>query len=79
MIDAAMPKTEADYEAESDARTLAKAESIRGNPKRLDRAILAARRLAEEQEQEYRALQSVAGGKPRQLTRSEAMRKIKET
>lgn len=76
----AQPKTEAEWQAQSDAETLASAEQIRKDPKRYSSAIQAAKSLAEKEEVRIKALKSVARKKTAGgLNRSDVMRKIKET
>lgn len=52
---------ERDYEGESDAETLARAEEIKINPGRAIRARKAAKRLSTERENQLRAINLVAG------------------
>ena len=56
-------KTEAQYQAESDAQTLASAEEIKGSGVRLRRAKTAARALATEQERKAKAIRRIATGR----------------
>ena len=57
---ASVPKEEARWRAESDARTLMEADVIRKDPMRKKAAAAAARKLSEEKTAEARAMQSVA-------------------
>jgi len=56
-----MPKSDAEWEAECDARTLAEAEKIRGDEGRLGRAQEAAERLAKEAQEHADNLAHVVG------------------
>ena len=53
-----------DWEAESDARTLADAESIKNDPGRAVKAMKAAKKLAKECAQDAEAMALVAGKSP---------------
>ena len=59
------PKTEKQWEAESDAGTLAQAEVITNTPTRLRAAKTAAKKLAADQEKQARGMRKVATGKVR--------------
>lgn len=54
-------KTDKDWEAENDARTLMEAEVIKGDSKRLEAATKAADRLSKEKVDEAASMQKVAG------------------
>lgn len=56
-------KTEAQWQAETDAETLAKAEVIKGDPGRLGKAQTAAAEIAENERKEAAAMSKVAGRK----------------
>ncbi len=56
-------KTEAEWQAEYDAETLARAEVIKNDDARLDRAQIAAGRIAEKEREEANAMSKVAGSK----------------
>lgn len=51
------------WRAESDARTLAEAETIKQDEKRLSDAQVAAKRMAEEEAERLKAMRKVAGRK----------------
>jgi hypothetical protein len=53
-------KTNADWQKESDARTLAEAERIKSEPSRLKGAQAAAKRMLSEQQKEAQALSKIA-------------------
>ena len=55
------PKTDADYEAKWDAETLAKAELIKNDASRLEKAQVAAGKIAEQEREEANAMARVAG------------------
>ena len=55
---------EAQWAAESDARTLADADSIKGNPVRMKKAKQAAKRMAKEETARTDALRKIAGLRP---------------
>ncbi|MGO9020044.1 MAG: hypothetical protein ACLQVJ_17040 [Syntrophobacteraceae bacterium] len=55
-------KTAKDWEAEGDAHTLARAKEIMADEKRLKAAIAAAKRLADELEEEHKHIKEVGGG-----------------
>ncbi|MFZ0931234.1 MAG: hypothetical protein WAN11_21690 [Syntrophobacteraceae bacterium] len=55
-------KTDKDWEAEIDAHTLARAKEIMADEKRLKAAISAAKRLADELEEEHKHIKEVGGG-----------------
>ena len=57
------PMSEKDWQAESDARTLATAETIRADAPRLTKATEMARKMAEREEKEKEALSKIAEGK----------------
>ena len=57
-----LSKEEAKWRAEDDARTLQLGEVIRNDPKRLKKAIDAAKRLADEKRKEADAIAKVASG-----------------
>lgn len=57
------PKSEAAFQAESDAHTLAEAEAIKKTPGRMTKAKSAAKRLASEQEKRAQGMRKVAGRK----------------
>ena len=60
---AATPTSDAEWQAQSDARTLAEAEQIKADAQRLTRAQAKARGMADEKAQDAAALRRVAGGK----------------
>jgi len=62
------PQTEAQWQAEYDARSLAEAEKIKNDPRRLERAQTAAGRLAEKEKEEAKAMSKVAGGRSRGIS-----------
>ena len=55
---------EAQWAAESDARTLADADSIKSDPARMKKAKQAAKRMAKEETARTDALRKIAGLKP---------------
>jgi len=61
------PQSEAEWQAEYDARSLAEAEKIKNDPRRLQRAQTAAGRLAEKEKEEAKAMSKVAGRKSREI------------
>lgn len=61
MSSIAQPKTDKEWEAENDARTLMEAEVIKGDPKRLEAATKAADKLSKEKVDEAASMQKVAG------------------
>lgn len=54
---------ENDWQAEDDARTIARAEAIKGDPERLKKAQDAAAKIAERERLEQEAMQKLAGAK----------------
>jgi hypothetical protein len=56
-------KTEAEWQAEDDARSLAQAEEIKADKPRLDKAQDAAKRMADEEAERAKAMRKVAGRK----------------
>lgn len=58
-----MPKTDEEWQAESDARTLAEAETIKADAGRNLKAQKAAARLLDEKEKEAEALRMLANAK----------------
>ena len=56
-----------DWEAECDANTLIQAESIRGDKKRLKKALAAAKKISTEKQDEAKAAQKVVGKKEMSL------------
>ncbi|MGO9375653.1 MAG: hypothetical protein ACLQBD_26685 [Syntrophobacteraceae bacterium] len=62
MAKATVVKSDKDWEAESDAHTLARAKEIMADEKRLKAAIAAAKRLADELEKEHKHIKEVGGG-----------------
>ena len=54
------PKTDEEYAAHSDARTLAQAEEIRADKQRLSKAREAAKALAEKEQEEATAMKKIA-------------------
>ena len=60
-MDTAMPKTEAQWQAEDDARTLAQAEVIKQDQARLANARNAAAKIAAREREEANAMSKVAG------------------
>lgn len=60
-----MDKSEQEWEAESDARSLATAMEINGDSARLKRAQVAAKRMVEEQKEESKNLSKIAGLGPK--------------
>ena len=63
MIEGTGPKSEADWEAECDARTLSEAEVIKKDEGRLKKAQTAAERLAKEAADKAAAMKKVADPK----------------
>ena len=59
----AQPKSDAQWQAEGDADTLARAEMIKNTPARLGKAKTAAKRMAVEQEKQAKGMRKVAGRK----------------
>jgi membrane protein involved in colicin uptake len=59
-------KTEAEWQAEDDARSLAQAEEIKADKARLDKAQSAAKRMADEEAERAKAMRKVAGRKKSQ-------------
>lgn len=57
-------KSEEDWQAESDARTIAEAETIKSDEKRFAAAQVAAKRMLEEKQEEQAALKRLADWKP---------------
>ena len=57
---AQMTKQEKEWRAQDDARTLATAEVVRNDPTRLSAAKVAARRMAEEEKDQAKAMTRVA-------------------
>lgn len=57
------PKTEAEWQAEDDARTLAQAEVIKQDKARLEKAQSAAEKIAAEERERAKAMAKVAGKK----------------
>ena len=55
-------KEEKKWEAESDARTIAEAEAIKGDPERIKAAQKAAKEMSEEKQREADALRSLSKG-----------------
>ena len=62
-IEAAVPRTEAEWQAEYDAETLARAEVIKNDVGRFDKAQIAAGKIAEREKEEAAAMTKVAGRK----------------
>ena len=62
---AAPTKSEAQWQAEDDARTLASAEEIKRDPRRMARAVAAAKQLAVKVQKQADAHRSVAAMKSR--------------
>jgi hypothetical protein len=60
---ATAPKTDKEWEAESDADTLARAGEIKRDKKRMNRALIAAMRMAKEQRIKAEELEKVAKAK----------------
>lgn len=60
---ASMSSEEKRWEAESDARTLARAEEIKADSKRVQKASQAAKKMALEASKEAASMQKVASGK----------------
>ena len=60
---ATQPKMDLKYEAEDDARTLARAEEIRSKPALLRRAVTMARKQAKDVEEQARTLRKVSRSK----------------
>jgi hypothetical protein len=56
-----MPETEAEWQAEDDARALAQAEEIKSDKPRMDKARDAAKKMADEEAERARAMRKVAG------------------
>jgi len=67
MLTTDQPQTEAQWQAEYDARSLAESEKIKNDPRRLERAQAAAGRLAEKEIEEAKAMSKVAGRKNREI------------
>lgn len=63
MAPAVADKTEAQWEAESDARTIAEARAIKLDGPRLRRAQKAARKMVAEEQEKLSGLRQVAGGR----------------
>ncbi len=63
------PKTDAEWEAESDARTLSEAEIIGNDQPRMASAKIAADRLAKEERERAAALEKVGTAKNEAVTR----------
>ena len=57
------PVSDNDWEARSHARTLAEAERIKADPVKHGKAVIAAKKMAEESKQEAKAIQKVANRK----------------
>lgn len=57
-------KSDAEWEAESDAQSLASAEKIKSDPPRMKRATRAATRLARERQAEAKAMTRVSRKSP---------------
>ena len=57
------PKTDAEWQAESDARTLTEAELIKSDPVRHPKAQNAARILLEQKQKEIEDLKKISGAK----------------
>ena len=55
-------KEEKKWQAESDARTIAEAEAIKGDPERIKAAQKAAKEMSEEKQREADALRSLSKG-----------------
>ncbi len=53
-----------DWEAESDAHTLAQAEAIKADKRRMGRAAKAAKKLADEQAEKAKAMKKIARKSP---------------
>lgn len=60
-MNASITKSEKQYQAESDARTLSDAEVIKGDPARLKAAQTAAKKMASEAQDKARAMTRIAG------------------
>ena len=60
MAEVALSADEAKWRAESDARSLAEAEVIKGDKERLEAAVAQAKLLAEESEENAESMRSVA-------------------
>lgn len=72
----AAPKSEAQWQAESDANTLADANVIKTDKPRLTKAKVAAKRILREKQQQERALKAVAKvGPPKSRPKARARRK----
>lgn len=56
-------KTEKDYQAEGDARTLIEAEVIMNDPTRMDAAKKACQEMIEEEDAKRAAMERIAGAK----------------
>ena len=57
------PTSEEDWEAESDARTLAEAEGIKAVPEKMKKAQAAAKRMLAEEKAKAEAMEKIAGAK----------------
>jgi hypothetical protein len=69
------PVTEADWQAEDDARTLARAEVIKNDQSRLTKAQQAANKIAEREMKEASAMKKVAGRKVTNTNGSQGSKK----
>ena len=70
-----MPKSDAAWEAESDANTLADATAIRADKPRMKKAATAAKRLAKEKQDQATGMKRVASQAPRKKKASGGRRK----
>lgn len=57
----AQPRTDKEYEARWDAETLANAERIKADPSRLGSAQAAAKAIADQKDEDQKAMRKVAG------------------
>ncbi len=63
MYGGAVVANEDDWQAEDDARTIARAEAIKADPERMKKAMEAAKRIAERERIEKEAMQKLADAK----------------
>lgn len=71
-------ETEADWQAQDDARALAQAEEIKADKPRLDKAQQAAKKMADEEAERAKAMRKVAGRK-RQSSSGEGKKSTRKT
>ena len=56
------PASEDDWQAEDDARTIVRAEAIKADPKRMEKARAAAKKIADRERIEKETMESLAKG-----------------